>query len=449
MRLSKKLDLYAAAIFKVGIHAMKPGEVRALRHDLRIPLTPRNLRVAHARARDLEARSVLVAVGKVIKTLDEIGLETASIYAELQGSEPMSTTFSYINNLRQDRKFARIDMEGSPPDPEQHRPDPGRDLRPYAKKKEGKFPLEPLLLSRPKLRKAAVDPDEIHPADEGMVSIHSYDPPSVLPREDKGRHDLRMQLARRKWLVGPTQRHDIDILYAGLHERSPWLAPLTTEAWHMHLSAAGQGALGLRLEPLLLVGPPGCGKTHWTSDLALLAGVEHVRIDMSARRPLFAIAGSDHVYRNASPGDIVALLARSVAANPIVVLDEIDKASRVGEDGDPINVLLPLLQGDTARTFTCPFVQAQVDFSHINFVATANSIDGLPAALLDRFTVMRAEPPRGEALSLFIAKFMGDLADHSVRSEIVSLVEDGDLSLRDLGRLRDRFDFIFRSPTLQ
>lgn len=262
--------------------------------------------------------------------------------------------------------------------------------------------------------------------------------PSVKLRDDLVPIHGGLQTPKR--LVGARTRDEIDELYAGLFEESPWLQEVIEWMWHEHLALLDDGPAYFRLPPFLLMGPPGCGKTHLVQRLAELSDAPSARIDMASLSSSFTVTGVEGGWSSARPGEVVCLISRSKAANPIVILDEAEKSRANRGAADPLLALLPLLQRDTAARFQCPAMQAEVDLSHVTWCLTANDIGRLPAPLLDRVKVFHCGSPSGKHLRHHVQRRLGKYAaDATVVDHVVSLIESGKISLRGLGRLEEEF----------
>jgi ATP-dependent Lon protease len=168
----------------------------------------------------------------------------------------------------------------------------------------------------------------------------------------------------------------------------------------------------LEITPLLLLGPPGVGKTHFARELSILLGTGMGFMSMSSMTAGWVLSGASSQWKGARPGKVFETLVDGQYANPVMVIDEIDKAG--GEHAyDPLGALYSLLEHDTAGTFTDEFAEVAIDASQVIWVATANDARCIPDPLLNRMNVYEVQAPDRDAARHIAAKLYRSIrADH-------------------------------------
>ncbi len=238
------------------------------------------------------------------------------------------------------------------------------------------------------------------------VTVFAWDSETQLEQRAAARdsdHARRMaQTVKRLESTGPTRplakpSANWPAALVQLQLESPNFSAVLHAIVKPHLALC---ALGIqhRMPPILIVGPPGVGKTRFAHALTrLLAVPPPLFISIAEETNGAALGGSSTFWSNSSPGRLFESLAwgspgRPAVANPLLVLDEIDKRNSVSFD--PLGALYGLLEADTARHFTDQSIpDVSIDASHVRIIATANDTSALPEPLLSRLAVFSIDPP--------------------------------------------------------
>jgi len=221
----------------------------------------------------------------------------------------------------------------------------------------------------------------------------------------KGWYDRMRVLGGSRFIVKPSTEAAIDQLY----DASPNFAAVLDDL-RKHLALAVAGDEAVQFVPILLVGEPGLGKTFFAKKLAHALGTGFEFVSMNSLTAGWVLTGASAQWHNSRPGKVAQTLIEGDFANPVVVLDEVDKA---GGDHryDPMGALYTLLERDTATSFKDEFIDIDIDASHILWVATANDETVIPEPILNRMNVYGIDRPDAEGSRRIALSIYRDILD--------------------------------------
>ena len=169
----------------------------------------------------------------------------------------------------------------------------------------------------------------------------------------------------------------------------------------------------LVLPPILLDGPPGVGKTAFSMALASILGTEHWHLPMAHSTASFDLGGLDAGYSGGGPGLLTRKIGLGQHADPVVLLDELDRASDKS-NFDPLGPLFELLEPRTAREFSDDGLKVQMDLSHVRWLSTTNDAERLDPALRSRFKLFHVQAPSPQQVRGIAARqYKALLSQHS------------------------------------
>lgn len=204
-------------------------------------------------------------------------------------------------------------------------------------------------------------------------------------------------LGGTRFVVKPSRTDTLDPLY----ESCPNFDEVIDDI-RKSLALAVSGNEPVSFAPILLLGEPGIGKTHFARALSQRLGTGYHFVSMSSLTAGWVLSGASAQWSHSRPGKVAQALVGGEMANPVIVLDEVDKA---GGDAryDPLGALYELLEQDTAKRFRDEYVDVEIDASHILWVTTANDERNIPEPILNRMNVYAIPRPDAEE-SFMIAR---------------------------------------------
>lgn len=203
---------------------------------------------------------------------------------------------------------------------------------------------------------------------------------------------------------------DPDLVKATLDSEFPWFTAVNAQVYQQLVVAQFSKMQVFKLRPLLLAGPPGVGKTRWAKRLGELCNVPFRALMAAGSSDAMFLRGTPRGWSSTRPGAVLQTMATEEVANPLILVDELEKASADSRNGRIWDVLLQLLEPTTARVFMDECLCLPCDLSAVSWIATVNEIGKLPQPLLERFTIVTVQRPGPECFMTLMNNITADFA---------------------------------------
>jgi len=200
-------------------------------------------------------------------------------------------------------------------------------------------------------------------------------------------YERMLERGPERFQVKPSGVPEMEALY----EQLPNFADALDDV-RRHVALSQDSGDGIEITPMLLLGPPGIGKTHFARQLAELLGTGMNLVPMSSMTAGWLLSGASSQWKGAKPGKVFEALVEGQYANPVLVVDEIDKASADAQY-DPLGALYGLLEHDTAQAFMDEYAEVAIDASQVIWIMTANDERCIPEPILNRMNVFEIDAP--------------------------------------------------------
>lgn len=239
-----------------------------------------------------------------------------------------------------------------------------------------------------------------------VMSVPLNEEASSREKREEARHWNR--LSRPLPLIaGPSPEE----LRSTLLAEFPWMTAaverLTAE---LRLRQRGADGAWFHLRPLLLVGPPSTGKSRFARRLGEIAGVATRVMSVAGSSDARELLGTAKGWGSATPSGAVRLIRESQQANPMMVIDEIDKISESTHNGRITDALLTLTENETAARWYDECLGRSMDLTSVNWLFLANSLAPLPAPLRSRLGIIEVPRPKADHFPLILAGMLADMA---------------------------------------
>lgn len=262
------------------------------------------------------------------------------------------------------------------------------------------------------------DPVEELPLPPGLIVVGDVSHVKKGARGDDPVKEAEAIVGKRLPLAVPPA--DLPATRAALDAEFPQLARITDRLLR---PLAGQESI--RLPHVLFWGPPGAGKTRYARRLAEILGLNPGVVPLAGVNDSITLAGTSRGWSTGGFGVPSQNLIRAKLANVAIVGDELDKTGTSRTNGNSLDVLVNMLGVETSARYRDPYLQAEVDLSRVTWLFTANTLDTIPPALLDRMLVLRVDEPGPEHLWTLATSILAEVRADRGLDELWAPAFDG------------------------
>lgn len=195
----------------------------------------------------------------------------------------------------------------------------------------------------------------------------------------------------QRFIVKPSSASDLGSLYGAMPNFKEAIDDIKRQ-----VALASSSDDDLDIMPMLLLGDPGIGKTRFAKEVANIISTGFSMCPMSSLTAGWILSGASSQWKSAKTGRVFDALVKGRYANPVMLIDEVDKASGDGQY-DPLGSLYTLLERDTASEFVDEFAEVPIDASSVVWICTANEAGAIPEPLLTRMNIYEIPKPDDHA----------------------------------------------------
>jgi hypothetical protein len=239
-------------------------------------------------------------------------------------------------------------------------------------------------------------------------------PGIIAPSSEKSEADYLKRYETLRQPVPLTALPSITQLKAirtNLEAEFPWAVDAITAVMTDLLARRRHGAVRLGMQPLLLAGTPGTGKTRFAQRLSELLGTPNTVINLAGMSDEKTFKGLTRGWSSNRPSRMIEFIQQTGVANPLFILDEVDKAQvrGYGNSGRPHDALLDLLEPGNARRYSDVYLMTECDLSHCLYVLTTNSLLALPEPLQSRVRIVLFRAPEPSHADVIVQGILRDM----------------------------------------